>query len=50
MFVAGVRYEQTRILKWIEEHRVAIELDAGIFIYRDNFNSEDLIRFINEKL
>jgi len=49
MFVAGIRYEQTRILKWIESNRSAIEIDAGINVYRDHFDSESLIEFIEAR-
>jgi hypothetical protein len=49
MFVAGIRYEQTRILKWIESNRSTIELEAGVNIYRDHFDSESLIAFIEAK-
>jgi len=48
MFVAGMRYAETRILKWIESNRSAIEIDAGINVYRDHFDSESLIAFIQE--
>lgn len=39
--------ERMRITNWINEHRRYIEIDAGIGIYRDSFNSEDLLKFIN---
>jgi len=35
-----------RLLDWIEENRSAIELDDGVFMYRDHFRSEDLIAFL----
>jgi hypothetical protein len=35
-----------RLLDWIEENRSAIELEDGVFMYRDHFSSEDLIVFI----
>ena len=35
-----------RVLDWIEENRSAIELDDGVFMYRDHFRSEDLIAFL----
>jgi len=49
MFVAGMRYAETRIVKWIKSNRSAIELDAGISVYRDHFDSESLIAFIEAK-
>lgn len=48
MFLAGMRYEQMRILKWIKSNRSTIELEAGVNIYRDHFDSESLIAFIEE--
>ena len=39
--------ERKRITDWIESNRRYIEIDAGIGIYRDSFNSEDLLKFIN---
>lgn len=40
--------ERERIIRWIEENRSKIELEAGIFVYRDHFDSESLLNFINE--
>lgn len=34
------------IIAWIEENRSAIEVEAGINVYRDHFTSESLIAFI----
>jgi hypothetical protein len=42
----GVAEERERIVKWIEENRSAIELEDGVFMYRDHFRSEDIIAFI----
>lgn len=42
----GVAEERKRILDWIEDNRRKFELDDDVFIYRDSFTSEDLIRFI----
>ena len=42
----GVAEERDRIVKWIEENRSAIELEDGVFMYRDHFRSEDIIAFI----
>jgi hypothetical protein len=44
----GVRKERERISNWIEENRRYIEIDAGIGIYRDSFDSESLLKFINQ--
>lgn len=44
----GVAEERDRIVKWIEENRSAIELEDGVFMYRDHFRSEDIIAFIKE--
>jgi hypothetical protein len=44
----GVAEERERIVKWIEENRSAIELEDGVFMYRDRFRSEDIIAFIKE--
>ena len=35
-----------KVLDWVEENRTAIELDDGVFMYRDHFRSEDLIAFL----
>jgi hypothetical protein len=43
----GVRKERERISNYIEENRTYIELDAGVGIYRDNFDSTSLLKFIN---
>jgi hypothetical protein len=45
-YADGVWEERARILKWIEEHRSAIEFEPGEVIYRDHFNSQSLIAFI----
>jgi hypothetical protein len=42
----GIDEERQRIIDWIEENRRKLEFDEEAFIYRDSFNSEDLIRFI----
>jgi hypothetical protein len=49
MFLAGMRYEQMRILKWIKSNRSTIELEAGINVYREHFDSESLIEFIEAR-
>lgn len=41
--------ERKRISDWIEEHRSYIEIEAGIGIYRDHFDSESLLKFINQE-
>ena len=43
----GIDDERQRIIECIEENRRKLEFDDDVFIYRDSFNSEDLIRFIN---
>jgi hypothetical protein len=35
-----------KLLQWIEENRIATEVDAGMVVYSDNFTSEELIEFI----
>ena len=39
--------ERKRITDWIESNRRYIEIDAGVGIYRDSFDSESLLKFIN---
>lgn len=46
-FDSGKISERARILSWIEANRTAIELEPGNFLYRDHFNSQSLIAFIN---
>jgi hypothetical protein len=41
--------ERLRITNWVESNRRYIEIDAGIGIYRDSFNSESLLAFINQE-
>ena len=43
----GVAEERARIREWVLANRRAIELDDDVFMYRDSFNSEDLLRFID---
>ena len=45
----GVAEERQRIRDWVESNRRAFEIDDGVFFYRDSFNSEDLLNFIDEK-
>jgi len=42
----GVAEERERIVKWVKENRSEIELEDGVFMYRDHFRSEDIIAFI----
>ena len=42
----GIAAERKRIRDWVESNRRAFELDDDVFIYRDSFTSEDLLRFI----
>jgi hypothetical protein len=46
----GVRKERKRISDWIEENRRYIEIDEGVGIYRDSFDSESLLKFINQPI
>lgn len=43
---AGIQIEKERITNWVKENRSAIELEAGIYVYRDHFDSQSLIKFI----
>lgn len=43
----GIADERERIIKWIDAHRRGLEVDAGIVLYRDSFDSESLLDFIN---
>lgn len=45
----GIAQERKRILDWVKDNRRAFEFDEGVLFYRDSFNSEDLIRFIEQK-
>ena len=46
----GIAQERKRIRDWVESNRRALEFDEGVFLYRDSFNSEDLLRFIDEEM
>ncbi len=43
----GVAQERARIRDWVTRNRRAFELDDDVFMYRDSFTSEDLLRFID---
>jgi hypothetical protein len=45
-FEAGEAAERERILKWVKENRREFEIEDGVFFYRDSFQSEHLIAFI----
>jgi hypothetical protein len=45
----GIAEERQRIKDWIESNRRKLEFSDDVFIYRDSFNSEDLIDFIDGK-
>ena len=45
----GIAEERKRILEWVESNRRSIALFDDVVMYRDSFNSEDLIDFINGK-
>jgi hypothetical protein len=42
----GVKRERERIADWVREHRSTIEIADGVFIYREHFDSESLLEFI----
>jgi hypothetical protein len=45
----GIAEERKRITDWIKEHREGFELIEGdVFMYRDHFNSESLLEFIEQ--
>lgn len=43
----GVAEERQRIREWVESNRRSFEIDDAVFMYRDSFNSEDLLKFID---
>ena len=45
----GIAQERQRIRDWVEGNRRAFEIEDGVFFYRDSFNSEDLLNFIDGK-
>lgn len=45
----GIAEERQRIKDWIESNRRKLEFSDDVFMYRDSFNSEDLIDFIDGK-
>jgi hypothetical protein len=49
-YEAGEASERERILKWIEKNRSGVEIEDGVFMYRDHFSSESLIAFIKGEL
>lgn len=42
----GESLERKRIVSWVEENRSGMELEPGEILYRDHFDSESLIAFI----
>lgn len=36
------------LLQWINNNRSGIEIEDDIYIHRDHFDSDDLIKFIKE--
>jgi hypothetical protein len=42
----GIAEERKRIADWIRENRSEFQLDDDVAIYRDHFNSESLLNFI----
>jgi hypothetical protein len=45
----GIAEERKRIRDWVEANRRSFEIDDGVFFFRDSFNSQDLIDFIDGK-
>ena len=45
----GIAEERQRIKDWIGDNRRKLEFSDDVFIYRDSFNSEDLMDFIDGK-
>lgn len=43
----GIAEERQRIRDWVEKNRQTFKLDEDAVMYRDSFNSEDLLRFID---
>lgn len=43
----GIAAERQRIRDWVEKNRRALEFDEDTVMYRDSFNSEDLLKFID---
>lgn len=43
----GAAEERQRIRDWVLANRRVFELDDGAVFYRDSFNSEDLLAFID---
>ena len=44
--LVGQQDTKDAIIEWIKENRRTFEIDEGVEFYRDSFNSEDLIKFI----
>lgn len=42
----GRESERERIANWIRENRSTIEIADDVFIYREHFDSESLLEFI----
>lgn len=42
----GKGFRNAEIIDWIERHRTVIEVEAGVNIVRDHFDSDDLIKAI----
>lgn len=45
----GIAEERKRIRDWVVANRRSFEIDDGVFFFRDSFNSQDLIDFIDGK-
>lgn len=44
----GALQERERIRAWVEEHRSAIEIADDVVMYRDHFDSESLLEFLDK--
>lgn len=45
-YLLGGQDARDAIIEWVKENRRTFELEEGVEFYRDSFQSEDLIRFI----
>lgn len=43
----GVAAERQRVREWVEKNRRRFEIEDNVYIYRDGFQSEDLLRFLD---
>ena len=45
----GKNAERARIREWIKSHRSEFDMGGGVFMYRDHFDSESLLEFLDEE-